>query len=70
MFLLRNRSFQAGTIIVLITGCIATHKPGGMEASYNDIAISTRIHEAILVVPALRTYDINVNTIPYRAMLS
>lgn len=70
MFLLRNRFFQAGTIIVLITGCLATHKPGGMEEQYNDIAISTRIHEAILDVAALRTYEINVNTLQGNVELS
>lgn len=64
MFLLGNRFFQAGTVIVLVTGCIATHKPpGGMEEQYNDMAIFIRIHEAILDVPALRTYEINVNTL-------
>lgn len=72
MFLLDNLYFQVITMIVLIlvTGCIATYKPGEMEEQYKDIAISTRIHEAILDVPALRAYEINVNTIQGNVELS
>lgn len=48
--------------LALFPGCASTSEQAGMEERFNDISITTKVHEAILDEPSLRPYDINVRT--------
>lgn len=49
--------------MVFFTGCIATSEQVDTEEKFNDIVITTKVHEAILDEPSLRPFDINVRTL-------
>ncbi len=60
-----NSRFITYTLIALIlfSGCATKLAPqDDMRAQYDDILITTQVHEAILDEPALRPFDINVRT--------
>jgi hyperosmotically inducible periplasmic protein len=54
--------FLLSAQLVFFAGCIATPKQAGTNEQFNDIVITTKIHEAILDEPSLRAFDINVRT--------
>ena len=49
-------------LLVLLSGCISTSSPVGMEEKYHDVSLTTKVYEAILDEPSLRPFDINVRT--------
>lgn len=55
-------AFLLSTQIVFFAGCIATPKQVDTNEQFNDIVITTKIHEAILDEPSLRAFDINIRT--------
>ena len=55
-------AFLISTQIVFLAGCIATPKQVDTNEQFNDIVITTKVHEAILDEPSLRPFDINVRT--------
>lgn len=48
--------------ITLFSGCASTPAFEGAQERYDDIMITTKIHEAILDELSLRPFDINVRT--------
>ncbi len=50
------------TQIAFFPGC-ATGKYEGSREQYDDIVITTKVHEAIIDEPSLRPFEINVRTI-------
>ncbi len=50
------------TQMVFIPGCASTSEQVGMEEKFKDISITTKVYEAILDEPSLRSFDINVRT--------
>jgi len=54
--------FLLSTQLVFFAGCIATTKQADTNEQFNDIVITTKIHEAILDEPSLRAFDINIRT--------
>lgn len=50
------------TQMVFIPGCASTPEQVGMEEKFKDISITTKVYEAILDEPSLRSFDINVRT--------
>ena len=54
--------FLLSVQLVFFAGCIATPKQAGTNEQFNDIVITTKVHEAILDEPSLRAFDINVRT--------
>ena len=50
------------TQIAFFQGC-ATGKYEGSREQYDDIVITTKVHEAIIDEPSLRPFEINVRTI-------
>lgn len=59
-----NSRFIATLIaIALFSGCATKGaQQVDMRAQYDDILITTQVHDAILDEPALRPFDINVRT--------
>ncbi|WP_292995321.1 BON domain-containing protein [Nitrosomonas sp.] len=55
-------AFLLSTQMVFFAGCIATPKQADTSEQFNDIVITTKIHEAILDEPSLRAFDINIRT--------
>jgi len=55
-------AFLLSTQMVFLAGCIATPKQVDTNEQFNDIVITTKIHEAILDEPSLRAFDINIRT--------
>ena len=51
------------TQMVFFSGCASTSEYQGGSEQFNDIAITTKVHEAILDERSLRPYDINVSTV-------
>ncbi len=59
-------SFIALILIIqmaLFSSCTSTPQFEGAREQYDDIVITTKVHEAILDEPSLRPFDINVRTI-------
>ena len=50
------------TQIAFFPGC-ATGKYEGSREQYDDIVITTKVHEAIIYEPSLRPFEINVRTV-------
>jgi len=50
------------TQIVFFSGCASTPQYEGAREQYDDIVITTKVHEAILDEPSLRSFDINIRT--------
>ena len=48
---------------ILYAGCVSTQKYEGSREQYDDIVITTKVHEAIIDEPSLRPFDINVRTV-------
>ncbi|MEK7708301.1 MAG: BON domain-containing protein [Pseudomonadota bacterium] len=62
---LLNSRFMAFLLIiqiVLFSSCASTPQFEGAREQYDDIVITTKVHEAILDEPSLRPFDINVRT--------
>ena len=61
-----NQSFSIVLFLMLqpllFSGCTSTPAFEGAEERYEDIMITTQIHEAILDELSLRPFDINVRT--------
>ncbi len=61
-----NQSFPIVLFIILqiflFSGCTSTPAFEGAQERYDDIMITTQIHEAILDDLSLRPFDINVRT--------
>ena len=51
------------TQMAFFLGCAPTPKYEGTREQYDDIVITTKVHEAILDEPSLRPYEINVRTL-------
>jgi osmotically-inducible protein OsmY len=49
--------------IAFFTGCTSTSEYQGSREQYDDIVITTKVHEAILDELSLRPYEINVSTV-------
>lgn len=49
--------------ILFSLGCTTPQKYEGSREQFDDIVITTRVHEAIIDEPSLRPVDINVRTI-------
>jgi osmotically-inducible protein OsmY len=49
--------------IAFFTGCASTSEYQGSREQYDDIVITTKVHEAILDELSLRPYEINVSTV-------
>lgn len=62
-----NQSFSIVLFIVfqaiVLSGCASTPAFEGAQERYDDIMITTQIHEAILDELSLRPFDINVRTV-------
>ena len=60
-----NSRFMAFFLIIqmaLFSGCATTPQFEGAREQYEDIVITTKVHEAILDELSLRPFDINVRT--------
>ena len=51
------------TQMAFFSGCTSTSEYQGSREQYDDIVITTKVHEAILDEPLLRPYEINVSTV-------
>lgn len=51
------------TQVAFFSGCTSTARYEGSREQFEDIIITTKVHEAILDEPSLRPFDINVRTI-------
>ncbi|UJP04665.1 MAG: BON domain-containing protein [Nitrosomonas sp.] len=49
--------------IIFFSGCATTSRYEGSREQFDDIVITTKVHEAILDERALRAFDINVRTV-------
>lgn len=49
--------------ILFSLGCTTPQKYEGSPEQFDDIIITTRVHEAIIDEPSLRPFDINIRTI-------
>ncbi|MBX9893689.1 MAG: BON domain-containing protein [Nitrosomonas sp.] len=49
--------------ILFSLGCTTPQKYEGSREQFDDIIITTRVHEAIIDEPSLRPFDINIRTI-------
>ncbi len=62
---LLNSRFMAFLLIIQIvffSSCASKPQFEGAREQYDDIVITTKVHEAILDEPSLRPFDINVRT--------
>jgi len=50
------------TQMAFFGGCIVIPEQVDTQEKFNDIVITTKVHEAILDEPSLRSFDINVRT--------
>ncbi|WP_292995519.1 BON domain-containing protein [Nitrosomonas sp.] len=64
MTLLNSRfiAFFLITQMAFFSSCASTPQFEGAREQYDDIVITTKVHEAILDEPSLRPFDINVRT--------
>ncbi|MBX3615556.1 BON domain-containing protein [Nitrosomonas sp.] len=49
--------------VLFSLGCTSAQKYEGSREQFDDIVITTKVHEAIIDEPSLRPFDINVRTI-------
>ncbi len=56
-------AFFVITQLSFYSGCAPTPEQASMEQKFNDVSITTKVHEAIIDEPSLRPYDINVRTL-------
>lgn len=56
-------AFFLMTHMVFLSGCVSTSGYQGSSEQFDDIVITTKVHEAILDERSLRPFEINVRTI-------
>ena len=56
--------------IAFLPACTSTSEYQGSREQFDDIVITTKVHEAILDEPSLRPYEINVRTVKGAVELS
>lgn len=56
-------AFFLMTYMVFLSGCVSTSGYQGSSEQFDDIVITTKVHEAILDERSLRPFEINVRTI-------